>query len=257
MGKYIKAFETHTDYTAFTQTEDFIRPNVSYCETQNEVHYNPILPDNRLFITYNVEDASNPTKLYYYFNENNLGFTGINLFDKIEIDGVEVTISDIDADEGYYDLTAGEHTVAYTLKDPTITGNTRINNEFIYRASFDGCTAITSVIIPDSIVVIGESTFSSCSNLASITLGNGVERIEEEWYECSSLTTITLPSSVTYFAGGFYGCTSLTSIVITNTLVTIPDCAFGSDGHWEASNLDQTSKDTILSINPDVICTTA
>lgn len=42
MGKYLKLFETHSQYTAFTQTEDFIRPNVSYCKDQTDiVHYNP------------------------------------------------------------------------------------------------------------------------------------------------------------------------------------------------------------------------
>lgn len=42
MGKYIKLFETHSDYEAFTATSDFILPNVSYCEDRtDEVHYNP------------------------------------------------------------------------------------------------------------------------------------------------------------------------------------------------------------------------
>ena len=42
MGKYLKLFETHNQYTAFTQTEDFILPNVSYCKDQTDiVHYNP------------------------------------------------------------------------------------------------------------------------------------------------------------------------------------------------------------------------
>jgi len=46
MGKYIKKFETHNQYTAFTQTEDFILPNVSYCKDQTDiVHYNPYIHD--------------------------------------------------------------------------------------------------------------------------------------------------------------------------------------------------------------------
>ena len=43
MGQYIKLFQTHADYTAFTSTSDFILPNVSYCEDQTDViHYNPM-----------------------------------------------------------------------------------------------------------------------------------------------------------------------------------------------------------------------
>lgn len=41
MGKYLKNFNTHTEYLAFTQTSDFIKPNVSHCINENEVHYNP------------------------------------------------------------------------------------------------------------------------------------------------------------------------------------------------------------------------
>jgi hypothetical protein len=44
MGKYLKLFDTHTEYDTFTQTEDFILPNVSHCITENHVHYNPIDP---------------------------------------------------------------------------------------------------------------------------------------------------------------------------------------------------------------------
>ena len=40
MGKYIKKFDTHSDYEDFTETEDFIRPNVSYCVDNKDVHYN-------------------------------------------------------------------------------------------------------------------------------------------------------------------------------------------------------------------------
>ena len=41
MGKYLKLFDTHADYQAFTQTSDFIKPNVSHCVNENDVHYNP------------------------------------------------------------------------------------------------------------------------------------------------------------------------------------------------------------------------
>lgn len=45
MGKYLKKFETHTQYEVYTaDTENFILPNVSYCEdVPNEVHYNPYI----------------------------------------------------------------------------------------------------------------------------------------------------------------------------------------------------------------------
>ena len=39
--KYIKLFNTHAEYEAFIATTEFIKPNVSVCKQENEVHYNP------------------------------------------------------------------------------------------------------------------------------------------------------------------------------------------------------------------------
>ena len=41
MGDYLKLFETHTEYQTYEQSGDMIKPNVSYCEDNNDVHYNP------------------------------------------------------------------------------------------------------------------------------------------------------------------------------------------------------------------------
>ena len=52
--KYLKKFENHTQYESFTATTDFIKPNVSLCETEGEVHYNPYVPPMKTnMITYN------------------------------------------------------------------------------------------------------------------------------------------------------------------------------------------------------------
>lgn len=36
---YIKKFETHNDFKAFEGSAEMIRPNVSHCVQENEVHY--------------------------------------------------------------------------------------------------------------------------------------------------------------------------------------------------------------------------
>lgn len=43
--EYLKLFENHSQYEDFIETEDFVRPNVSHCIEQEEVHYNPIIHD--------------------------------------------------------------------------------------------------------------------------------------------------------------------------------------------------------------------
>lgn len=39
MNKYLKDFETHSDYVTFTQSANYIKPNVSICEQEDDVHY--------------------------------------------------------------------------------------------------------------------------------------------------------------------------------------------------------------------------
>ena len=51
MGKYLKLFETHAEYTSYISGSDKVLPNVSYCEDNNEVHYNPIEPPTPSTIT--------------------------------------------------------------------------------------------------------------------------------------------------------------------------------------------------------------
>ena len=41
MGKYIKKFSTHTQYGTYINSQDKILPNVSLCEQEEELHYNP------------------------------------------------------------------------------------------------------------------------------------------------------------------------------------------------------------------------
>ena len=39
--KYTKLFQSHSDYNTYINSQDKVLPNVSYCENENEVHFNP------------------------------------------------------------------------------------------------------------------------------------------------------------------------------------------------------------------------
>ena len=73
---------------------------------------------------------------------------------------------------------------------------------------------LTEYIIPDSVTTIGNSTFSGCSSLRSITIPDSVTTIENLAFEdCSSLTSITIPDSVTKIGAlAFDDCSSLRSV---------------------------------------------
>ena len=49
--KYLKEFDAHSGYTDFTLSGELLRPNVSYCVNEEEVHYNPIYPSNVIKFT--------------------------------------------------------------------------------------------------------------------------------------------------------------------------------------------------------------
>lgn len=44
MAENLKLFNEHSEYEDFIQTDDFTRPNVSYCIQEDEVHYSQVIP---------------------------------------------------------------------------------------------------------------------------------------------------------------------------------------------------------------------
>ncbi len=95
-------------------------------------------------------------------------------------------------------------------------------------SAFSGCTELTSITIPDSVTSIGDSAFSGCTGLTSITIPDSVTSIgRKAFYDCSSLTSVTIPDSVTSIgSAAFCGCIRLTSITIPDSVTIIGGDAF-------------------------------
>ncbi|MDD5678652.1 MAG: leucine-rich repeat protein [Kiritimatiellae bacterium] len=99
--------------------------------------------------------------------------------------------------------------------------------------AFQDCTSLTSVTIPNGVIRIeggglDGGAFSSCSNLISVTLPGSVTSIGDyAFYSCASLSGITLPNSVTRIENyAFYACSSLTSVALPNSVTSVGDHAF-------------------------------
>ena len=257
MGDYLKLFQTHAEYEAYITGSDKILPNVSYCEDNNDVHYNP-WTDPRVIAKFNVENVTEPVMLYDADD-----VIGTELFSNIEIDGEEISISDLESDGGYYTFdTTGEHTVKYTLLDSEVIGDN----------AFSGCDSLTSITIPNSVTSIGAEAFSGCESLTSIRVESGntvydsrgncnaiietatntllygcqntiipnsVTSIGAEAFSaCSGLTSITIPSGVTSIGeGAFAACSNLTSIEIPSSVTSIGNDAFSACSSLTSINI--------------------
>jgi len=146
---------------------------------------------------FNVTTTSSPTRIISQYADSP--------FSAIEIDGV-VQPSVVST---YTFSTTGEHTVKYTLTDPTS----------IDTYAFGYCKNLTSIVIPNSVTNISNSAFAVCSGLTSCIIGSGVTNISHSAFNgCRSLTSIDIPNSITSIGQmAFASCSSLTSIVSNAT----------------------------------------
>ena len=203
---YLKLFQNHTEYDAFVSGDTMVKPNVSHCIQENEVHYNPI--EENLIITYFSYGEDYHGQIYCYINEGGLEteIRAVDVFDKIEIDGVEVSASYLDSIEAKYPFSEGTHTVSYTLKDPT-----KIDD-----GMFSWCHDLTSVVFPKTIRTIGRESFSTCEVLNSVTFRNGLISIGAwAFFDCFSLTSITFPESITNIGDYCFGtCEDIESVTV-------------------------------------------
>ena len=99
--------------------------------------------------------------------------------------------------------------------------------EEISDKAFSDCINLTSVIIPDSVVYIGNGAFKNCINLTTVTIPDSVTHIGEWAFGgCRRLKNVILPNSVTHIgAGAFRTCGALENFNIPKSVTHIGDWA--------------------------------
>ena len=109
-------------------------------------------------------------------------------------------------------------------------------------SAFSGCSFLQSVTILGSVTSIGKMAFSGCSSLQSITIPNSVTSIGESAFsECSSLQSVTIPNSVTSIGeSAFSGCSSLQFVTIPDSVTIIGFGAFNGCSFLHSINISDS-----------------
>lgn len=120
---------------------------------------------------------------------------------------------------------------------PNVTGDFEIpgSPERIASYAFQN-GQISSVKIPSSVKVIGESAFSRCSNLVNIVLPDGLQTIQRSAFsDCPSLLEVSIPEGVDSIPEYvFNNCKSLSTVALPDQLEYI-----GNDAFCDCENLRQ------------------
>ena len=142
-----------------------------------------------------------------------------------------------------------DNTTVSVAKNEGVTGDVVIPSAAVYNSknyvvtsigysAFEGCTGLTSIEIPSSVMSIGVAAFEGCTGLTSIVVDKE-NKVYDSRNNCNAIidtatntlilgcSSTTIPSSVTSIGSfAFAGCTGLTSIEIPSSVTVIEEGAF-------------------------------
>ena len=154
---YLKLFQNHSEYEDFVSGGTMVKPNVSHCVNENEVHYNP-KKDNRQKVVMMCYTGFSMYLGGQYDSDDG------EPIKKVEIDDGTVLDSENGYDNMYHTFeTEGLHTLYYTLYDE--------EQGYYLGKNYD----IVEVYFPDSVKYA--PSFAYCGNLKKIVYGSGVVSI--------------------------------------------------------------------------------
>ena len=91
--------------------------------------------------------------------------------------------------------------------------------------AFSGCKAMTEtdIVLPQSVVTIGEGAFSNCTSLEGYTIPNHVKTVGDYAFQnCEKMKAVVIKPSVKSIGNGaFNGCTAMTGLVFEESDETL------------------------------------
>lgn len=110
-------------------------------------------------------------------------------------------------------------------------------NNYVYRVegigsnSFSSCSEMTSISLPNSITYIGDVAFAGCG-ISEINIPESVTKIYEgAFQDCKNLSKVNIPQQLTSIPDHLFdGCSGLRNITIPETVTSIGISAFSRTG---------------------------
>lgn len=167
---HLTYFETLEEYNSYVASEDFVTPNISYCEDSGVVYYKPNIKPSMSAVFTIGEDDSLTVKV-------------ADSTDGILLMKIDDTILDKPV-SNYTFEDSGEHTVEYQFK----------NHDVMPNNTFYNMPALTNVNI-SGITDLGNYNLNNCANLGS--LGSNVLDMNIGSNSLYNLVKITDATSLT------------------------------------------------------------
>lgn len=117
--------------------------------------------------------------------------------------------------------------------------------------AFGYCSAVTKVVLPESVNSIGCYSFYCCSSLESISMPGVTSFNNYAFCNCSSLRSVTIAAGATSLPYGmFQDCSKLTEVNLPSTLTSVEGFAFSGCGTLTSIELP----DNVSSIGSSCFC---
>lgn len=258
--KYLKLFDTHSNYETFAgdTLNPMIKPNVSHCVSENEVHYNPLKYDySKDYLTIeSLEDnnqicweatGNSSRKTISASTDNGQTWTAFTAsYDAGSPEYVETKIATLNAGEKV--LVKGENAAYYASNYASkfvITKNVNISGNImslIHGDLFENNNTLTesycfTILFRACNVVSAENLI-----LPATTLTEGC--YQSMFYNCTSLTVAPeLPATALAawcYSYMFSNCTSLTKVATVPSSVKTVGADYCCGMYCQATNIPQS-----------------
>lgn len=92
--------------------------------------------------------------------------------------------------------------------------------------AFEYCSALQSIVLPNSVKVISSSAFSGCSSLSQVNMPTALETISSYAFKGCALTEVIIPASVTTIGLGAFNNCPITFAYLPTTITNINGAIF-------------------------------